>query len=101
MCAGAVTLARKEKIIYAPGYLELFAGSCRFSSTMSECVLRLLLSFEINVCRALDLSLPCIRCLILVWLLTGRVWFVHLAPPCKDFSVSKSSSSVSDAFHDL
>ena len=64
---------------------------------MNECNLRLLPPFEINGCRAFDLSLPCIQVLILVWLLTGRAWFVHLAPPCKDFSVAKSSTSVSDA----
>ena len=33
----ARVLARKEKRRLAPGYLELFAGSCRFFSIMNEC----------------------------------------------------------------
>ena len=93
----ARVLAKKDKRRLAPGYLELFASSCRFSTAMNECNLRLLPPFEINGCCAYDLSLPCIQVLILVWLLTGRAWFVHLAPPCKDLSVAKSSNSVSDA----
>ena len=59
--------------------------------------LRTLPAFELLDCSAYDLSSPIVQLLILGWLFSGRSWFVHLAPPCKDFSVAKISRAVSDA----
>ena len=79
-----------------PAFLELFAGSARFTSAMIERRFRVLPAFELLDCQAYDLSSPSVQCLILCWLLSGRVWFVHLAPPCKDFSVAKSTGEISE-----
>jgi hypothetical protein len=79
-----------------PAFLELFAGSARFTSAMIEKRFRVLPAFELLDCQAYDLSSPSVQCLILCWLLSGRVWFVHLAPPCKDFSVAKSTGEISE-----
>ena len=85
----ATCVARRVKIIFPPlGASSCFAGSCRFSTAMNERDLRLLPPPVIGGGgRAYDLSLPSVQLLMIVWLLTGRVWFCLLAPPCTDFSV--------------
>ena len=78
-------------------FVELFAGSERVTAALMEKGLRTLPAFELLDCSAYDLSSSTVQVLIVSWLFSGRLWFVHLAPPCKYFSVAESGAAVSDA----
>ena len=64
------------------GFLELFAGCARFTAAASECGMFWWPGFELRDGLCYDLTDLRVVDAVCALIRSGRVWCVHMAPPC-------------------
>jgi hypothetical protein len=71
--------------------LELYAGTARITGALHEVGLAVGPAFELSHGEAFDLHVPKVLAVVLHWIFTGLVWYVHLGTPCTPWSVATPS----------
>lgn len=73
--------------------LELFSGTAHLTSSMLSHGLRTAAPFDTRFGSGFDLTKKHVQELILGWLYTGLIWYIHLGTPCTIFSIAKKKSA--------
>jgi hypothetical protein len=71
--------------------LELYAGTARTTGALHEVGLAVGPAFELSNGDVFDLHEPKVLAVVLHWIFTGLVWYVHLGTPCTPWSVATPS----------
>ena len=77
----------------APSFIELFSGSSRLTAAVQESGLRVGVPFDLSNGNCFDLTKVGIQHLILDWIKTHRIWYVHLATPSTVYRIAKKKSA--------
>ncbi|CAK0803468.1 unnamed protein product, partial [Prorocentrum cordatum] len=86
--------ARSERQTRRPlGILELFVGCGRLSGACAQAGLRILCPIDVANGKHFDLLNSRVQRRVIRWIREGRVWHVHLAPPCTRWSHARSTGS--------
>ena len=77
--------------------MEIFAGCCRLSGACAERGLNIFVPIERNLGPWSNISDMAVQAAILTALMSGAVWYVHLATPCTPWSRARTTSKAPPA----
>ena len=79
-----------SKPVQAQCFLELFSGTARLTSAVRSKGIRCGIPFDLSFGKEFDLSRHDVQRLILDWISSGRIWFLHIGTPCTIFSIANT-----------
>ena len=77
--------------------MEIYGGCCRFSGACAERGLNIFVPIERNMGPWSSVSSMVVQAVILTALMSGAVWYVHLATPCTPWSRARTTSKTAPA----
>lgn len=69
--------------------LELFSGTARLTSALSRAKLRTGFPFDVKLGREFDLTRRDTQRLLLSWIRSGLIWYIHFGTPCSIWSQAR------------